>query len=645
MARVLAIVAAAMLAMVALAVPALAVAVLFPGLWLPGVVEQRLETRLGRSVEVDGPVKLDFFNDGPTIEVGALRIANPPWAAEPYFLHAAGARVEFDRAALRRFTVQATVLALDSPRVILVRTRSGGVTWPRIEGAGNGGLGLSRLRVRGGQAVYRDEETGTAVTAAIETRDGRLAVDAKGTWAKGTWAKGIWAKGTWEGAPLTVSLVGGAPTDLVEDDAYPLRADLRSGDLHLSVDGRVFGLPAVRGLDMDLTGQGPSLAHVGALFGVTFPNSPPFDLSGRLRYQGRVWEYADVSGMIGESDVSGRVTVRQGPTSDIEVEVASNHLRVEDAMIVAGGGGLDTASWQGGGRRIPDVPLPFSGLEALSLRLRLTAGHAIGGPLPLDALRAHVSISEGRMVIEPLEFTLPHGGDAAGRVLLVVANGMPRLAVRGTVQQVGFRASMGQGNHAEGTVGGQFDLSGRGDSLADVLGSAQGDGAVLVSDAQLTEDVLGQVGIGFSDLFGLLVPTGGKGTRIRCAAATFDVRGGIAQIPALIVDADTGRIEGKGSMDLAAETLDLILTIDPAEPQVLSFSGPVRVSGPLTDPAVEPQTGETVLRGAVGVGLGLLAGPLAALVPFMDTGLGAESGCHQALPANPGPDPETSQAP
>ncbi len=638
MARALAVTVAVVLAVVALAVPALAVVVLFPGLWLPGLIEDRLEARLGRPVEVGGPVDLDLFDDGPAIELGDLRIANPPWADEPYFLRASRARVEFDFAALRRFEIEPTVLALDSPRVNMVRARSGGVTWPRPEGAGNGGLDLNRLRVSGGKAVYRDEETGTNVTAAIETRDGRLAVD---------------AEGTWDGSPIAVSLIGGAPMDIMDDGAYPLRADLRSGDLHLTADGTVVGLPAVRGVDMDLAGQGPSLARVGALIGVTFPNSPPFDLDGRLRYQGGVWEYADASGMIGESDVSGRVAVRQGPTPDIEVEVASRHLRIGDAMIVAGGGGGIAAADGpgggpgGGGRLIPDVPLPSSGLEALSLRLRLTAEDAVGGPIPLGALRANVSINDGRMTIEPLEFTLPHGGEAAGRVLLDVANGMPQLALSGTVQQAVFRMAMGKGEHAQGTVGGRFDLSGRGDSLVDVLGSARGEGAALVSDAMLTRDVLGQVGIGFSDVFGLLMPSGGEsqGTQIRCAAATFDVSGGIARIPALVVDADTGRIEGKGSVDLAAETLDLMLNIDPADPQLLSFSGPVQVSGPLTDPSVEPQMGETVVRGAVGLGLGLLAGPLAALVPFMDTGLGAESGCHGALPPRPPNNPETSETP
>lgn len=625
MARVLAVTAAAVLAVVALAVPALVVALLFPGLWLPGLVEDRLEARLGRRVEVGGPVALDLFEDGPAIEVRDLRIANPPWAAEPTFLRAAEVRMEFDRAALWRFEIEPTVLALDSPRVVLVRARSGGVTWPRPEGGGVGGLGLNRLRVSGGEAVYRNEETATTLTAAIETRDGQLAVD---------------AKGTWDGTPITVSLVGGAPLEIMGDDAYPLRADLRSGDLHLTVNGTVSGLPAVRGLDMHLAGQGPSLARVGALVGVPFPNSPPFDLSGRLRTQGQVWEYTDASGVIGESDVAGRVTVRPGPTPDIEVEVASQHLRVKDAMVLAGGGGLDTGDRQGSDRLIPDVPLLASALEGLSLQVRLTAEDAVGGPVPLGALLAHLSVSDGRMTVDPLEFTLPHGGEAAGRVLLIAANGTPELAVRGTVERAAFRVSMGQGEHAEGVVGGRFDLSGRGDSLVDVLGSAQGEAAVLVSDALLTRDVVDHIGIAFSDVFGLLLPDGGarQGTQIRCAAATFDVRDGIAHIPALVVDADTGRAQGKGNLDLAAERLDLMLNIDPAKPQVLSFSGPVQVSGPLTNPSVEPQMGGAILRGAVGVGLGLLAGPLAALVPFMDSGLGSESGCHGATP-------ETSEVP
>lgn len=628
--RLLAGFAATILAVAAVAVPAVAALLLMPGLWLPSLIERRLESRLDRAVEIAGPVDLRLFSTPPALEIDGLRIANPAWTDEAWFLRARQVRVEIPWARLADLSLQPSLVALASPRVYLLRTRSGGVTWPRLDSGANGGGGglpVDRLRVSDGVVIYRVPDRRTDLTARVETHQDHLAVE---------------AQGIWRGENLTASLTGGQPSGLVRDRAaYPLRGSLISGALHLEVDGTLADPLALSGVDVALAGRGPTLAEVGALIGVAFPASPPFDLAGRLRDTGTGWVYGDAQGTIGDSAVAGRVEVAFADVPRVTVEVSSSHLRVRDALVIAGlgdvGGEGGSAS---GGPLIPDAPMPTDALSGFGLTLTLRAEGAVGGPVMLGRLAVNATIDDDRLRIDPIQATLADGGSVDGRVVVDASQGVPRVAVEGAFERVRFSVPVA-GATAQGAFGGNVDLTGRGETLHAVLGSANGKAAVMVSGGHLSADILGRAGIGFGDLVGLVLPEEEDGGAVlHCAAATAEVTDGIARIPGLVVDTETGRMEGKGTLDLGAQTLDLALRIDPAGPQLLSVSGPVEVAGPWRSPTVNPQVGGTVMRALAGLGLGLVGGPLAALVPMVDLGGTSESGCGGALRP-----PSTSEAP
>lgn len=628
--RLLAGFAATILAVAAVAVPAVAALLLMPGLWLPSLIERRLESRLDRPVEIAGPVDLRLFSTPPALEIDGLRIANPAWTDEAWFLRARQVRVEIPWARLADLSLQPSLVALASPRVYLLRTRSGGVTWPRLDSGANGGGGglpVDRLRVSDGVVIYRVPDRRTDLTARVETHQDHLAVE---------------AQGIWRGENLTASLTGGQPSGLVRDRAaYPLRGSLTSGALHLEVDGTLADPLALSGVDVALAGRGPTLAEVGALIGVAFPASPPFDLAGRLRDTGTGWVYGDAQGTIGDSAVAGRVEVAFADVPQVTVEVSSSHLRVRDALVIAGLGGVGGEGGSASGAPlIPDAPMPTDALSGFGLTLTLRAEEAVGGPVMLGRLAVNATIDDDRLRIDPIQATLADGGSVDGRVVVDASQGVPRVAVEGAFDRVRFSAPVA-GATAQGAFGGNVDLTGRGETLHAVLGSANGKAAVMVSGGHLSADILGRAGIGFSDLFALVLPEAGDGGAVlHCAAATAEVTDGIARIPGLVVDTETGRMEGKGTLDLGAQTLDLALRIDPAGPQLLSISGPVEVTGPWRSPTVNPQVGGAVMRALAGLGLGLVGGPLAALVPMVDLGGTSERGCDGALRP-----PSTSEAP
>ena len=53
----------------------------------------------------------------------------------------------------------------------------------------------------------------------------------------------------------------------------------------------------------------------------------------------------------------------------------------------------------------------------------------------------------------------------------------------------------------------------------------------------------------------------------------------------------------------------------------------VTISGPLTSPSVDVDPSEILVRGALALGAGLLLGPAAAILPFIDLGMAEDSDC------------------
>jgi uncharacterized protein involved in outer membrane biogenesis len=121
---------------------------------------------------------------------------------------------------------------------------------------------------------------------------------------------------------------------------------------------------------------------------------------------------------------------------------------------------------------------------------------------------------------------------------------------------------------------------------------------------------------------------------VPCAVADLVAQAGVLRPRTLVVDASDSVLWMDGTLSLAAETMDLRVVVAPRDFSPLALRTPLRVSGPISAPAVTLQ--RNPLTGKVGAALLLaLVNPLAAVLPMLDAGntAGAEqhaAGC-QAL--------------
>jgi uncharacterized protein involved in outer membrane biogenesis len=180
-----------------------------------------------------------------------------------------------------------------------------------------------------------------------------------------------------------------------------------------------------------------------------------------------------------------------------------------------------------------------------------------------------------------------------------------------------------------GKLSGQIDLKGRGDSAARMLASASGDVAVLMGKGELSNILMEFVGLDGGEVIKFLV-RGDRNVQLRCAAAAFDVKDGLMTSKAIVLDTSDTVVNGRGSINLADETLNLVLEAAPKDRSILSFRSPLKIGGTFADPAAGPD--KLALAGRLGLAIGLGAiNPLLALAATVETGPGQDENCRSVL--------------
>lgn len=109
-----------------------------------------------------------------------------------------------------------------------------------------------------------------------------------------------------------------------------------------------------------------------------------------------------------------------------------------------------------------------------------------------------------------------------------------------------------------------------------------------------------------------------KETVINCVVADFNVKNGIAQSNATVIDTPHVSVYGKGNVNLARQYVDMRFTPKPKNASLLNLATPVSVSGPFDDISAEPDPLGVVEK----IGnffVGAVTSPM-ALVPFAHLG-------------------------
>ncbi|GGP27355.1 membrane protein [Silvimonas amylolytica] len=599
---------------------------------LRGPISERVSDKLGRQFAITGNlnVRLGWT---PTITAEGLTLANVPWSKTPTM--ATLQKLEFDLPLkpLLHKEVQLPRVVLTGPDVTLEQNAQGQNNWtfekltstPAQSDASSPAVKLGQVNVDNGHVHYLDAE-GSDVNATVATRNGLEGASA---------AIDIGAKGAFRKLGFNVSATGGGVLDLRDaDKPYPLEASGTVGQTRFAAKGTVTNPQKLGGLSLNFNLSGQSLAQLFPILKLPLPATPPYRLAGHLQHANQVWQLQRFTGRVGNSDVSGDFAVDLAPaTKMITADLKSRKMDLAD---FSGFIGARSESGQPappkGDRVLPDNPFSVEKLNIANADVKFSGAQIVNASLPLDNLQAHLFLKDGVLTLDPLNVGVA-GGHVVSKLTLDSTTTPLKTAVDASatrLQLTQLVPDLGKSKEASaGLVGGKARLDMQGNSVAKMLGSANGNVAVIMDGGQISKLLMRLTNLDLANLVPILF-TGDKPVPVRCMVADLGATNGDATIKTLILDTDKQVVTGSGNINFRDEHIDMALKTNPKDISLVAFRGPIDISGSFKKPSVRPSLPQPVGRAAAAVGLAFISPPL-ALLPLVDIGTAKDTPCAQMM--------------
>ncbi len=616
--------------------------VLFRWNWLRGPLAHTISARIHRPVTITGNLEVHPWSWSPRATINGLVIGNAPWAGPDPL------------AILPRLTVQVKILPLltgrvvlplveaDQPRAALARDALGRANWVFNPKAPPRPLKLpviNNLVIRGGALTYHDAQRKLAFSATVSSSE-QVADHGRGFFA-------LVGRGDLNGEPFSADVRGDPLIGVDPGRPYAFDAHVAAGATRAALAGHIdhpFDLGVLEG---KVSLSGPDLADVYALTGLALPNTPPYSLTAAVARRGTHISLARIDGRVGRSDLEGSLSVDDSNHRPfVRADLASRRLRLIDLAPLIGGAPkagagealspmekVESARLKAEHRVLPDARLDVGRVRGMDADVRYRAASVEAGHFPVTALRLDVTLDHGVLTADPLDLTLPQGR-LAGTMRLDARGATPADAIDLRLTNARLETLVGKPGAVPPLSGGLYArvrLSGRGESVRAVAADADGAVSAVVPSGEMRQAFAELLGIDVAKGLLLIVGKSQARTPIRCAVADFGARNGVLTARTLVLDTGVVRVAGSGDIDLRNEGVALRLAGSPKKFRLLRLGAPITISGDLAGPRVGVDVLKAAPQAAASVAVGVLAAPLAAVLPFVSPGLARDADCGALL--------------
>jgi uncharacterized protein involved in outer membrane biogenesis len=677
----------------------------FPWNLLRGPLSRSLSADLHRQVSI-ASLHGSLFGH-PHIQVTGLTISNPAWAGGGQMVSIQRIGLELRFWPLLRGEIVLPRVELVRPQVRLYRTADGRANWvftsPKSAKAKNQANQaprlplVHRLLIEGGKLAARDDMHKITFDGTVDAGGNGVATGAPSQTAKAVKAQAqshganpstakqqasrvaantgtgfkLIGKGELNRKPFTLLVSGGPLVWAETHKPYPFDVRMTASDMRATARGVVPRPFDLTHLDVTLSLAGRDLADGYYLTGVALPNTPPYSISGRLHAVGTKYEFTDVKGRLGGSDINGLISVqfKNSGFPAVSADLTSHSLNLADLGPIFGGSaptpkeeaqaqhakghpskakarhalatGVTTALTAKSAEKkvppsqflLPTAKLQVDRLRGMDATLRYRADEIKSQTLPLKKVDLQLRVHHDVLQIHPFTFTLPEG-KISGTAVIDAREHVPteQLDVRLTrVQLAQFHTKGTTKPPFEGTLVGRLRVHGEGYSMHAFASTADGTLSIVVPHGDIEQAFAEFAGIDVARGLGLLLKKNQQQTAVRCGVADFDARNGVAKVKQVVFDTTPVILTGLGDVNLRNERIKLQLTGAPKKFRFGVLRTPVEIRGTLRHPAVGLKASKLAAQGAAAAVLGAIGTPLAAIAAFVDPGLNKSADCQALL--------------
>jgi hypothetical protein len=420
--------------------------------------------------------------------------------------------------------------------------------------------------------------------------------------------------------------------------------------------GTIKDLMTIKGMNFGFDIQGKDLANLEKITSKPMPFKGPFSVSGNaVVLSAKAFKISELKALIQESDLNGSLEINlAGEKPRITADLSSQKIDLRPMLSKKGGRAgeskNDSAKPQARKDKVfPDTPLSLEVLKQFDAKIELKAEQLLLPRLSLSDATAHMVLEDGHLTVEPIN-CVQGGGTLDGRFELNLQGKNAAVAVALEIEQFdlgGMLEEMGVNDFLQGNMDIQLDLKGRGNSIAGLMAGLNGKTMVVMGDGNINKKAIKLLGTDLSfGLFQLLNPfkKEEKYAKINCFVSGFDIKDGLAQSTALVMDTSQVSVIGYGKIDLKTEKIDLSLKPSPKKGVGVKglakfslsfgeFTKDFKFQGTLSKPsiAIDP-TGSIVTLGKAIGGVALF-GPFGIAAVLADGQFGDKNPCLAAIEA------------
>ncbi|MBY4953928.1 AsmA family protein [Pantoea sp. DY-17] len=646
---------------------------------LKPTINQKVSAELNRPFAIRGDLGVAWVRNReepgwrswvpwPQVHADDVMLGNPPSIPDVTMVHLQRVEATIAPLALLHQQIYLPWIKMQKPDARLVQTADKKNNWTfDLASSQNSDANaapsawsfrLDNILFDQGQVRYRDAVNKADVTVTINPLGkpvpyAQVAGGDDQQKGAGDFVFGWQANGTYNNQKLDGDgKIGGMLSLRSKTTPFPLQVDVRNGTTRVRIDGTLQDPLNLGGLDVRLRFAGDTLANLYGLTGVLLPDTPPYETDGHLiarfnEAKGPLFRYEKFNGHIGDSDIHGSLTYRQGkPRPTLTGELTSNQLRMEDLGpligVNSGKGSEKTqqakaqrgeASSQPADRVLPHDKFDTKSWDVMDADVKFS-GKRIqhSSKLPLSDLYTHLQLKNGDLLLDPLRF-----GMAGGSINSTIHLEGDRSPMRGRADLHARKLRLRQlfpdvtaMQNSLGQLNGDASLSGTGNSVADLLGTSNGELKLLMNDGLISRSLMEIAGLNVGNyVVGKLF--GDDEVKINCAATDMNIRQGLATPKLFLLDTENAVINVTGNVNFANERMDLSINPESKGIRIITLRSPLYVRGTFKNPDAGVKAGPLIARGAAAVALGAVVAPAAALIALISPSDTDDNQCSNVL--------------
>ncbi|MDR3449717.1 MAG: AsmA family protein [Alphaproteobacteria bacterium] len=553
-----------------------------------------VEKATGRTVELKGPISFSLGLGGVRVSIQDASIGNPTWASRKDMAGMGEFTVGVGLLPLLNHSVSINELTIKNADILMETNAAGQHNWdfsnpankqPAVEekaAASSSGstpsISVDKLAITDSKLAMRDA---TGKVSSYNVSSLTIGMQGGGAELKFT--------GSANGAPVTVDVKTGLQ-NLMGHAPFPFDADVTYDIYHLTAKGTA---------DM-----GASKADIS--------------------------EYKVEAG---KSTITGTMKASWATRPSVRGTLTSTHLDPADfksKQAAAAETPAPAAPGKSAGakRMFSDAPLPLDGLKSADAAFDVSIADLVMGKGDLKNITAKLDLDKGNLVIAPVKADI--GGSTINMQVKLNAAASPAqltVGIKGDGVDLGDLQKLGDmAPFMTGKASADIELSGSGDSQHAIASSL---GGIITVTAEKGEILTGAAADVSSALATIFNPKGGNAA-LNCLAARFVAKGGVLTDNGILIDSVPTTVAGKGSVNLGAETVNLVLN---AKTKLVDIGGlvpPLDIEGTLSDPSYS--VGATqVVKNLVGQLTSGNIDVLSSSVPDIQTAPAGQNACVYTL--------------